>query len=89
MLPEDDNLIVREGVRAHVTTSAIRGIHGNRDRLRRSCGGLGVAENPYDTYVARTEPTFNGSGVSTGWKGTLSRKNGAASSGSIYVVCAR
>jgi hypothetical protein len=50
-------------------------------------GGVG-ADNPYDTYVARTEPTFNGSRVPTGWKGTLISKNGTASSGSIYVVCA-
>lgn len=51
-------------------------------------GGVG-ADNPYDTYVGQSEPTFNGSGVPTGWKGTLIMKNGAVSSGSIYVVCAR
>lgn len=51
-------------------------------------GGVGV-DNPSDSYVARTEPTFNQSRVPTGWKGTLIRKNGNISSGTIYVVCAR
>lgn len=50
-------------------------------------GGVG-ADNPYDTYVARSEPTQR-AGVPTGWKGTLIRKDGLDSSGTIYVICAR
>lgn len=51
-------------------------------------GGVG-ADDPSNTYVARTEP-FPSSGTPTGWKGNLfNRASNAPSSGAIYVVCAR
>ncbi|MEU6590235.1 hypothetical protein ABZ923_13635 [Streptomyces sp. NPDC046881] len=41
-------------------------------------------------HVARTEPVQNSAGQPIGWKGDIrQRVNGAAASGTVYVVCAQ
>ncbi|MBL1105227.1 hypothetical protein JK361_11605 [Streptomyces sp. 5-8] len=52
-------------------------------------GGVGV-DTPASMYVSRTEPVQNGAGQPVGWKGDIrQRANGAAASGTVYVVCAQ
>ncbi|GAA3105574.1 hypothetical protein [Streptomyces echinatus] len=51
-------------------------------------GGVGV-DLQDSMYVARTEPVQSG-GQPVGWKGEIrQRSNGAAASGTVYVVCAQ
>lgn len=51
-------------------------------------GGVG-ADLRESMYVARTEPTRNSAGKPIGWKADVRTRNGAAGSGTVYVVCAR
>ncbi|GHD99333.1 hypothetical protein [Streptomyces alanosinicus] len=52
-------------------------------------GGVGV-DVQNSMYVARTEPVTNSAGKPVGWKGDIrQRVNGAAATGTVYVVCAQ
>ncbi|MFJ8104315.1 hypothetical protein [Streptomyces sp. NPDC096132] len=51
-------------------------------------GGVG-ADDEFNVFVSRTEPTRNSSGRPVGWKANLKqRSNGSGANGTIYVICA-